>query len=514
MSLLETLLGYLPGFSHATTTIGSIFSAIPGYVWAWVYVLWLVVSVSYILMQRRTPTATLAWVIGFLSLPYFGAVLYFFFGPRKLARRKLRRAMARRLAEKSIGGELNVLPRGFEHDTPFSSLARLAVMRNDASPVRASSVELFDTGDGKYASVEQAMRAATKHIHIEYYIFEPDEIGTRWRDLLIERAKAGVKVRVLLDALGSKNCSRRWFKGLTKAGGEVRYFNPPAIIKHKPGRLNFRTHRKIVVIDGSISFTGGINVCNDHSALSCGPDAWRDTHLRVDGNPARDLQMIFLEDWMFAKERDTTWAILNRDLADAPNDLDTWFPDIQDSASGPWVQVIDSGPDESVADVHRYFFTAITLAQHRVWITTPYFVPDEPMLTALVTAKARGVDVRLIIPAKGDSMLVTAAASTFASQVAQEGISVYCYGPTMNHAKTMVIDNDLAVVGTANMDNRSFRLNFEVIAAVYDQGFNEQLAEMFTEDMRHTRKLIPGENDGSFAQRLLASGARLFAPLL
>jgi cardiolipin synthase len=379
--------------------------------------------------------------------------------------------------------------------------------------MRASGVELYDNGDETYGAMETCMARARQHIHLEYYIFEPDAIGQRWRDLLTRKAREGVQVRVLVDALGSRGCTPRWWRSLTAAGGEVRYFNPPRLFKPSPGRVNFRTHRKIAVIDGHTAFTGGINVCEENSALQCGADAWRDTHLRVTGAPAASLQTVFFEDWMFAAAKDTTWLITSRELGDVPADIDTWFPTLE-NANGPWVQIVDSGPDESTADIHRYFFSAIGRARSRVWITTPYFVPDEPILTALSTASARGVDVRILIPTESDSKFVSAAASTYADQVVREGSQVWTYGPAMNHAKTMLVDADLAIVGTANMDNRSFRLNFEVIAAVYDRATNERLAEMFNNDLRNATPYAPGDYAQGFFNRLLASGARLFAPLL
>jgi cardiolipin synthase A/B len=223
---------------------------------------------------------------------------------------------------------------------------------------------------------------------------------------------------------------------------------------------------------------------------------------------------VFLEDWLYAGMDDPSAQDMGASSAqDLDRHITEWFPE-QELGAGPWVQIIDSGPDEASPDIHRYYFTAIASARRRLWITTPYFVPDEPIVMALVTAAARGVDVRIIVPAEGDSKLVTAAASTFADEVAAQGVQVFEYQERMIHAKTMVVDDELSVVGTANMDNRSFRLNFEVIAAIYDRDVTAQLAAMFCEDLAKSQKIDHTRLEGKFWPSLKANVARLFAPLL
>ena len=247
--------------------------------------------------------------------------------------------------------------------------------------------------------------------------------------------------------------------------------------------------------------------------MSSGGTAWRDTHMEVLGAPALDLQLVFLEDWLYAGMGQEKSSKRDQQLIETPADIERWFPEPV-AGDGPWVQIIDSGPDEAIADIHRFFFTAITQARRRLWITTPYFVPDEPILTALMTARARGVDLRIIVPRQGDSKLVTAAASTFADEVIEEGVEVYEFQPRMIHSKTMIIDDELAIIGTANIDNRSFRLNFEVVAAVYDRGIAAELARQFERDLACSKRVRPEDRSGGFVPRLLANGARLFAPLL
>jgi len=343
------------------------------------------------------------------------------------------------------------------------------------------------------------------------------------------RKLTGVTVRIVVDALGSKDCGSSFWKPVVDAGGNVRQFNPPYPFKPQPGKLNFRTHRKIVIVDGHRAFTGGINI-SDHNDTATGHDdkrAWRNTHLEIVGAPVRDLQAIFLEDWLYGLpidavevgKRDARTRRPNNDEEpELPSDIDRWFPELSGSESehddGPWVQIIDSGPDEADDDIHLLYFSAISCARERLWITTPYFIPDAPIQTALESAVARGVDVRLIIPANSDSKIVEAAAKTFSTDVVRKGARIWRYGPRMNHSKTMIVDDGLAIVGTANMDNRSFRLNFEVVAAIYDRQITARVADIFERDLADSTPYEPEGEDAGFVQRVITNTARLLAPLL
>jgi cardiolipin synthase A/B len=502
------------GVSAVWNLVVSLWQIVPPWVWLGALVAYLVVAVGWLLMQRRPPVTTLAWIIAFISLPVLGAAAYFFFGPRKLGRRRMRRSLARQRAARFAPDQAAPMPTTLADRAWLTSLARLALVNGDAPARPTKTLTLFTGGDETYDAIAKAIAGAQSQVHMEYYIFEPDAIGERLRDVMIERARAGVQVRVLVDALGSSNAKPAFWRPLIEAGGQVRQFNPPKLLKLKPGKLNFRTHRKIVVIDGRHAFTGGINVSAGNSWFSSGGTAWRDTHLEFEGAPAQDLQVVFLEDWLYAGMDDPHARDFDEtNLKDLDWHIEEWFPE-QPVAAGPWVQIIDSGPDEASPDIHRYYFTAIASARRRCWITTPYFVPDEPIVMALVTAAARGVDVRIILPAQGDSKLVTAAASTFANEVAAQGVQVFEYQGRMIHAKTMVVDDELAVVGTANLDNRSFRLNFEVIAAIYDRDVTAQLAAMFSEDLLKSQAIDPHRLEGRFWLSLQANVARLFAPLL
>jgi cardiolipin synthase len=314
-------------------------------------------------------------------------------------------------------------------------------------------------------------------------------------------------VRVLVDQLGANQLPRDFWAPLVAAGGEVAAFNEIRLSRLRPQLLNFRTHRKLVVCDGRVGFTGGMNISDRHSRLQSGEAAWRDTHLRIDGEPVHKLQRIFLEDWLFANEAARSTDFFTAD----------YFPALR-TATGPWVQVVASGPDDERAAIQRCYFVAFTGATQRIWLTTPYFIPDEATSMALTTAAQRGVDVRVLVPREGDSRLVAAAARTYFDDLTRAGAQVFEYGPPMLHAKTLVVDADIAIVGTANIDNRSFRLNFELVAVLYDAELTATLAAQFETDLTRARQWRRPSRRlkrlGPLLDRFLDSLARLFSPIL
>jgi len=317
---------------------------------------------------------------------------------------------------------------------------------------------------------------------------------------LISRARAGVQVRALVDASGSHHLGKRWWAPLREAGGEVALFNPIRLRAWRFRRPDFRTHRKIVVCDGLIGFTGGMNVADAHSA-SRGSAWWRDTHLRVQGAAPWALQRIFAEDWSYAA---------NRIIPVDP----TTFP-LPASSGEHLVQIVGSGPDSSAFAIHKAFFTAINQSTERLWLTTPYFVPDEALLTAILGAALRDVDVRLLVPRRGDSLLVDLAARSYFEELLEAGVKIFEYEARFIHAKTMVCDRDIAIVGTANLDNRSFRLNFEVAAIVFGSPVNAALAAAFNRDLHDSRELVRGEpGRQGLLRRFGQASARLMSPLL
>jgi cardiolipin synthase len=469
--------------------------------WFWALELgWLLFVALWLLHERRSPTATLAWVLGLAGLPLLGIPVYLLVGPRQLERKKLRMAMARR----TVGPALDWWERRTAAELPFmGQLARLATTLDAWPPESAAEVQIYAGGDETCDALVEAIGAARHDVHCEYYIFEPDRSGARLRDALAERARAGVKVRLLVDALGSSRLRRRFLAPLLEAGGEVARFNRPLLGRALRGLANFRTHRKIAVVDGRVGFTGGINVSDDQSRAARGEAAWRDTHLRLSGAAVHGLQATFLENWAFATRGR---GVLRAEAFQA------CFPAAP--AGQHWVQVVASGPDQEAYAIEALYFAAIAGARERLWITTPYFVPNEALAAALASAALRGVDVRLLLPVRTDSLVVDAAGRTYHDDLADAGVKIHLYGPPMIHAKTMVVDHDLAIVGTANLDNRSLRLNFEVVAAVYGKPAAAELARLFEVDLERAPPRTQRERQDPFGRRLVASMARLLSPLL
>lgn len=466
-------------------------------------VLWVVGLSTWIILERRSPTATLAWVFALAWFPVLGIPVYLLIGPRRLRRKRLRyRRGKSRLAEtcSSFRNHTEAVPQaaiGLEEQT----LAVLAERAGQPPPLQASRVDLLSCGDDCFAALEEAIQAAQHHVHLEYYIWEPDAVGTRFRDLLCQKAQSGVEVRLLVDAIGSSRLGRRFLRPLVEAGAQVAWFNPVSWGRFRPDLMNFRTHRKIVVCDGLVGFTGGMNLCDEHCAEACGRQAWRDTHVRLEGPPVAHLQRAFLEDWHFAAGS----AASKRDH----------FPPARTAARGAWVQVLTSGPDDDSYAIERFCFAAIAGAQSRVLLTTPYFVPNESLLSALTSAALRGVEVRILVPKRSDSWLVTAAARSYFEDLVRVGVRIHEYGPPMLHSKTLLIDDGLALLGTANMDNRSFRLNFEIAVAFYDQEVAAALHSLFLADLKQAKAYsLRQARRAPFPQRFAEALARLLSPLL
>lgn len=488
---------------------------------------WVVGTACFIMLERRSPTATLAWIMMLAALPLVGVPIYLLVGPRRLRRQKLRLVLARdrvvRLLRpwKTARGELL---------SSQGQLMRAGALLGHLPPETARDVQLFFDGDACYDAIVTAIGGARQHVHIEYYIFRDDQAGMRIVNALIERAKAGVEVRLLVDAVGV-SLGHHVTRDLRSAGVDVQLFNGVRPLRLWRRVMNFRTHRKIVVIDGVVGFTGGMNVTDDQSARARGKAAWRDTHVCLVGPAVHGLQATFLENWVFTTGDDLGCEAQPRFIqlfpptpsgaelsafagAGARGDEQEPAADAARAEQHQIAQILASGPDADGYAIEAFYFAAITSANERLWLATPYFVPGEGILAAITGAAHRGVDVRLLFPRKTDSRWVDAASRTFHDELLAAGAKIFLYEPAMLHAKTAVIDDELAIVGTANLDNRSFRLNFEVIAALYGGPCVAELARAFETDLTHATREEHREARSPFLQRLVASAARLLAPQL
>ncbi len=366
---------------------------------------------------------------------------------------------------------------------------------------RKNSIQLLVNGEEKFPELLKSLKKAKHHIHIEYYIFEEDEIGTTIINTLIEKAKEGVQVRFVYDDFGSPSIKKRLERKMQAAGIEVYPFSK-VIFYLLANRINYRNHRKIVVIDGSVGFVGGINVSDKYINNGKNKLYWRDTHMRIEGPGVYYLQYIFITDWNFC---------CPKKLKPEPE----FFSPCDEVKDGALVQIAGSGPDSEEPSIMFSILQAINLAQKEILITTPYFIPGDSVENALRIAALSGVHVQLLVPGKCDSKIVNAASKAHYEDLLNAGVEIFVYEKGFVHAKTLVTDGKLSMVGTANMDHRSFELNFEVNAIIYDESFAKKLRRLFMDDLKHAKKLNAKQwYKRSLLTQLPEKVARLLSPSL
>ena len=447
----------------------------------------------WIVLQKRPPVSTLAWILTLAALPVLGFVIYHWLGPVRIRRQQLKRRRSRRRLEREPLSECDVLAA---LASPLEQRqARLVERLTRLAPTTAQRVELLSDGAATFEALLAALQAAREYIHLEYYIVEPDRTGQAIRDALVEARARGVAVRFLVDAVGSANLSRGFLRPLREAGAEVEFFHPFRLATLKP-LLNLRTHRKIAVIDGRIGFTGGINL-SDTQDERVRVDAYRDLHLRIEGAAVNGLQQVFIEDWLYACRR--------------PFQQHGLFP-LLPPGEIP-LQWLPSGPDTPQEPIHRAMLQAMGDAERRIWLVTPYFVPPEPALYALTRAAQRGVDVRVLVPQRADTRTVTYASRSYFDELLRAGVRVFEYTPRMLHTKALLVDDALCTLGSANFDARSFRLNFELCLNLYGAAPARALESVLQHDFAHAIE-VRRPRRLTRAQRLAEAGARLLSPLL
>ncbi len=458
------------------------------------WMLYIVPLCLWIVLQKREPVATISWVLSLALLPYVGFLIYFWLGPQKISRQRLRRDRTR--------AGLDTHDASCPASPDCVELALLGQSTTGLPPSTATSAQMLVDGAATYDAIISAIASASDHVHLEYYIYQPDRSGTRIRDALVERARAGVKVRVLLDKVGSSSIRRSFFQPLLDAGGELAWFHPISFRPLKRSWMNLRTHRKIVVVDGRIAFIGGINVTDEQNER-LNPDAYRDLHLRMEGDVVRSVQVVFVEDWVYAT---------GQGRADFKGTA-LWYPN-QNAVMGTIpAQVLVSGPDSSWEAIHRMHVAAIHEARHRVWLTTPYFVPGEAARMALTSAALGGLDTRLLVPKMSDSKLVTYAARSYFDELLAAGVKVYEYGPRLLHSKSLLCDDNLAIIGSANFDHRSFRLNFEISVMFRGLMMPATLAQQLENEFDAAVPVVR-EKKRPLRERLPEAVARLMSPVL
>ena len=475
------------------------------------YTIVLILVCLRIVYDTRSTTKTLAYVLFAIFVPFAGMIFYFLFGvnyrKRKIYSKKLLEndELAARLKDDLYHYSKQTFQ---ENDAAVDNNRDLAKMLlNDSmSPLTGhNAVTVLVNGERKFPEVLKAIREAKNHIHLEYYIYEDDEIGQEIESLLMEKAKEGVSVRFIYDDFGSPAIRRKFVRRARAGNIEIFPFFK-VYFSLFANRINYRNHRKIIVIDGHTAFVGGINVSDRYINDPGHPERkyWRDTHLRIDGPGVQYLQYLFLCDWNFC-----AGTKLQPDAFFFPHDVPTTVTD------NKVVQIAASGPDSGTPTILFSLIQAISLATKEILITTPYFIPGESLLDALTIASLSGISVKLLVPGVSDSVLVNLAARSYYGDLADAGVEIYQYRKGFVHAKTLVADDKIAMVGTANMDFRSFDLNFEVNAIVYDTTVATELRDTFYEDLKSAEKIDAVVwSSRRWYRQLPERVARLLSPLL
>ncbi|NOY36832.1 MAG: cardiolipin synthase [Chlorobi bacterium] len=470
-----------------------------------VYLFTILFTVMIVILENRDPAKTISWGLFIITIPVFGILGYLLFGQnfrkQKIFSRKGLRDLAR-LQHLSISQIKDIDEKELIENPMIRkkrSIIRLLLLNSKALLTRVNRVTILQNGRETFDSILCGLEKAEDHIHMEFYRWESDQIGGKIRDLLIEKARKGVKIRLIYDDVGSWKIRRNYIGALRKEGVEILPFMPVRF-PYFTSKVNYRNHRKIIVIDGKTGFLGGLNIADKYIYGFGKIKFWRDTHMKITGEAVQSLQTIFLVDWYFVSGQ----MVENRKR---------YFPDpgITDKTL---VQVVASGPDSDWASIMQAYFYAIATAEKTIWLSTPYFSPNQSILTAMKTASMSGVDVRLILPAVSDSTVAYWNSFSYVRELLDAGVRIFLYKQGFYHAKLLMVDSIFASVGTANLDNRSFDLNFEVNALIYNESLTRQLEEQFLVDLKSCREIKPGSwKKRPAVQKVKESLARIIGPL-
>ncbi len=465
---------------------------IEGYKWAWpalFYGLGLLATIDAI-WNGRTSQGTLAWVTVLTFIPFIALPLYLFFGSRRFhGYKNARKASSKVLKE--LHFEQRMCANAFINSDksraiiPLEALSRLPQSEEN-------NVRLLINGEQTFAHMFNAIESAKETILVQFYIVNDDELGRRLKQALIDKAEQGVRVYFLYDEIGSVGLRHRYFQQMKKSGIEFSRFNPRKLRRRL--QLNFRNHRKLVVVDSKTCFIGGHNVGNEYLGRIPNDDLWRDTHLQIDGPATLAAQLSFVEDWYWAQDK-----VLNLNWQVYPTE------------SNVKTLIIPSGPADAMETMSLSFVQLILSAQKRIWIATPYFVPDLNVMGALQLAALKGLDIRILLPDKSDNLIISYATRNYVSQLRKLGITFLQYQPGFLHQKTLLVDDNLSYIGSANLDNRSLRINFELNALIEDKAFAKDVESMLQEDFRVS---INFPKESNFFTTLATKAARLFSPIL
>ena len=467
----------------------------------------IILSVLIVFFERREPKTVWTWLLLLYFIPVLGIFLYFMVGHDFHREHIFRTNEIEDAIYSAISKqEETIIRKEFQPADPrLQKLSDMMLMNLEAADAVYSAdnqIEIYTDGKEKFAALYEEIRKAQSYIHIQYYIIRNDELWQPFEKLLIEKVQQGVEVRLLYDSMGSRTMKKRDWKRLRSAGIQVGEFFP-ALFGRLQLRMNYRNHRKIVVIDGRTAFVGGFNIGREYVGLDPKFGYWRDTHLQIRGSAVLSLHIRFILDWNYATKQNLFLT-------------DRYFQGYEEEACGEEaVQIITSGPDSKWQNIRNVYLKMISKARKNIYIQTPYFIPDETVMSAIRIAALSGVDVRVMIPCKPDHPFVYWATYSYIGDLLDAGAKCYTYDNGFLHAKGMVVDGVVSCYGTANMDIRSFKLNFEVSAVVYSVETAERLEAVFMEDLKSCTRVtryLYGRR--SFVVRFKEQFSRLFSPLL
>lgn len=463
-----------------------------------IYITTTITIIGVILSENRNPVKSLAWVTVLFLLPIAGIILYLFFGRSIKNKRMISRRNRRKLRKNERGATVD--KRKLDLGELAMQMITLGETLSAAPAYPDNHVDIFTDGASKFEALKRDLNNAEHSINLQYYIFEDDRIGSEIRDILVERSRSGVEVRVIYDHVGSFGVKNRFFKEMQAAGVKAYPFFK-VTFPQLGTRINWRNHRKICIIDDSIGYIGGMNIADRYINGGKFP-VWRDTHLRIRGPLVRALSYSFAIDWNFMGQ-----PLIEQMEYKAPDPTEGTPPSV--------MQLLTSGPTSQWSNIAYMFHKAIANAKRRIYIETPYFLPTEGLLKALQVAALAHIDVRLLIPRRSDSRMLTYASGSYIAEILKAGIKVYFYEAGMLHSKIMIVDDEISSVGSTNFDFRSFEHNFEANVFIYSREVNARLSEIFKADLEKSVRILPLEwRKRPYTQKSAESIIRLLSPIL
>jgi cardiolipin synthase len=478
-----------PGGVLAVTILWPIAAAL--YIASWLLI-------PHVLLAKKRPASTLAWIWAILLFPFVGALIYIFIGSERMTRKRLRRAKKLNLTRHS--GHPGVFEK-IERESPgTAAMLRALANINEIPPSTVTDVRLLVDACDFYPALKARIAEAQHHVHIEFFIWRADDRGREFLEALVAAARRGVEVRLLLDQIGCLGVRRSFFQPLIDAGGRFSWFYSLPFGRHSRF-MNLRNHRKLQIIDGRVAFVGGMNIGREYACEDETIGLWRDAQIEVIGNVVTHLQEVFATDWFFASEERISGKEYFRE------------PAVEHGAH--LCQVIAGGPDLPREPIPKSLISLLNFASKRVWIATGYFAPDILLLNALQICAARGVEVRLLISEKTDHPYLVQVGRSYYEDLLRYGVRVFEYSKGINHAKVMLVDDDWVMVGSANSDNRSLRLNFELNLLVHDAASSAQFEKVMRKEFAESAEITLKDFAARpLSRRLLEAALRPLAPLL